>query len=70
MNGNYSLVFYDPHKHPCYECKERHATCHGTCQRYLEFEANRPRTPQNTFSARGKFKDPFHKKGRVIRRGT
>ena len=70
MNGNYSLVFYDPHKHPCYECKERHATCHGTCQRYLDFEANRPRTPQNTFSARGKFKDPFHKKGRVIRHGT
>ena len=38
MNGNYSLVFYEPKKHPCRDCTERNAYCHGTCERYKEFE--------------------------------
>lgn len=70
MNGNFCLGNYDPHKHPCYECTERNAYCHGTCERYKEFEANRPRTPRNLYNARGRMRDPFHKKGRVIRHGT
>lgn len=57
---------YDPRKHPCKDCTKRNATCHGTCEYYLEFERTRPRTPRNMYSVRGKFKDPFHKKGRVI----
>ena len=57
---------FDPHKHPCYGCAERNATCHGECQKYKDFEANRPRTPRNMYNARGKMKDVFHKKGRVL----
>lgn len=60
------FVNYDARKHPCYGCTKRNATCHGTCEEYLEFERTRPRTPQNTFNARGKLKDTFHKKGRVL----
>ena len=22
---------------PCYQCPDRHASCHGTCQRYLDW---------------------------------
>ena len=61
---------FDPRKHPCYGCTERNATCHGTCERYKEFESKRPRTPRNLYNARGRMRDPFHKKGRVIRHGT
>ena len=70
MTKNFNICNYDPRKHPCNGCQERNATCHGVCERYQEFERNRPRTPQNLHNARGKFKDPFHKKGRVIRHGT
>lgn len=69
MAFNRNVMNYDPGKHPCYECKKRHATCHGECEEYKDFEANRPRTPRNMYNARGKFKDPFHKKGRVIKHG-
>lgn len=68
MNNGF-LGNYDPRKHPCMNCQERNAYCHGVCERYKEFERNRPRTPQNLYNARGKFKDPFHKKGRVITNG-
>ena len=70
MNTNIVYMNYDPNKHPCRYCTERNAYCHGTCEKYLEFERNRPRVPRNQYSTKGKFKDPFHKKGRVIRRGT
>lgn len=70
MAFNNALMNYDPEKHPCRYCTQRNAFCHGTCEKYLEFERNRPRVPRNQYSAKGKFKDPFHKKGRVIRRGT
>ena len=70
MAFNGMLMNYDPEKHPCRYCTERNAYCHGTCERYKEFEANRPRTPRNLYNARGRMRDPFHKKGRVIRRGT
>lgn len=69
-NTNIVYMNYDPQKHPCRDCTERNAYCHGTCERYKEFEANRPRTPRNLYNARGRMRDPFHKKGRVIRRGT
>jgi len=69
MYINAKCMNYDPEKHPCRHCTERTPYCHGTCEKYLEFERNRPRNPRNTYNARGKFKDPFHKKGRVIRRG-
>ena len=42
----------------------------GVCEEYKEFERNRPRTPRNTWNARGKLKDIFHKKGRVITNGN
>ena len=61
---------YDPQKHPCRNCTKRTPTCHGECQEYKDFEAKRPRTPRNMYNAKGKMKDVFHKKGRVIRRGT
>ena len=57
---------FDPRKHPCYGCTERNATCHGTCEKYKEFESKRPRTPRNMYNAKGKMKDLFHKKGRVL----
>lgn len=70
MSNNQFFMNYDPRKHPCKDCPNRNAYCHGTCELYKEFERTRPRTPRNQWSARGKLKDPFHKKGRVIRRGT
>ena len=57
---------FDPRKHPCFGCTERNATCHGVCERYKEFESKRPRTPRNMYNAKGKMKDLFHKKGRVL----
>lgn len=57
---------FDPRKHPCFGCTERNATCHGNCERYKEFESKRPRTPRNMYNAKGKMKDLFHKKGRVL----
>lgn len=69
-NTNIVYMNYNPKNHPCRDCTERNAYCHGTCERYKEFEANRPRTPRNLYNARGRMRDPFHKKGRVIRRGT
>ena len=69
MNKNFNICNYDPRQHPCRYCNERNAYCHGTCEKYLEFERTRPRKPQNTYTKRGKMRDPFHKKGRVIRRG-
>ena len=64
--GNNNYMLYDPNKHPCKDCTERNAYCHGTCERYKEFERKRPRNPRNLYNARGKMRDPFHKKGRVI----
>jgi len=66
MTKDFNIMNFDPQKHPCRNCGKRHAYCHGQCEVYKEFERNRPRTPQNLYNARGKFKDPFHKKGRVI----
>ena len=63
---NAMIMCYDPSKHPCRNCDKRHAFCHGTCEKYLEFERNRPRNPRNMYNARGKMKDVFHKKGRVL----
>ena len=65
-NNNQLFMNYDPRKHPCKDCTKRNAYCHGVCEEYKEFEQNRPRTPRNMWSARGKLKDVFHKKGRVI----
>lgn len=66
MNNDMLFMNYDPRNHPCKECNERNAYCHGICEKYKEFERNRPRTPENLYNARGKMKDVFHKKGRVI----
>ena len=66
MNANIVYMNYDPNKHPCKNCDKRHAFCHGECQEYKDFEAKRPRTPQNLYNARGKLHDSFHKKGRVL----
>jgi len=66
--GNIVYMPFDPNKHPCKDCKERNAYCHGTCERYKEFERKRPRNPRNMYNAKGKMRDPFHKKGRVIKK--
>ena len=70
MNNDMLYMNYDPRKHPCKDCKKRHAYCHGECEEYKEFERTRPRNPRNSYNARGKMRDVFHKKGRVIRHGT
>ena len=70
-NNNCFFENYDPRKHPCFNCTKRHATCHGVCEDYKEFERTRPRKSiTNTYIESGKARDPFHRKGRVIRRGT
>ena len=28
-------------KNPCYKCPERHYKCHGECQKYIEWQAER-----------------------------
>lgn len=66
MNKNIAYMNYDPEKHPCRYCDKRHAFCHGECEIYKDFERNRPRNPRNLYNARGKMKDLFHKKGRVL----
>ena len=66
MGKNFNICNYDPREHPCRYCNERNAYCHGVCERYKEFERTRPKKPQNTYMESGKYKDPFHKKGRVI----
>ena len=66
MTKNFNICNYDPREHPCRNCTERNAYCHGTCERYIKFNETRPKKPQNTFSEPGKMKDPLHKKGRVI----
>ena len=63
---SFNLMVADTTKCPCKECDKRHALCHGTCKDYKEWEKTRPRTPRNLYNARGKMKDIFHKKGRVI----
>ena len=65
--ANILNMSYDPRKHPCNGCTERNAFCHGVCERYKEFERTRPRKPQNIYAPSGKMRDPFHKKGRVIK---
>ena len=64
-----SFVNYNPKSHPCYQCKERTATCHGHCVREKEFNENKPNKPPNVYSPSGNAKVSFHKKGRVIRHG-
>lgn len=66
---SFNLMVADNTKCPCRECDVRHAFCHGTCEKYKEWERSRPRTPRNLYNARGKMKDPFHKKGRIIKNG-
>ena len=66
MNNDMLFMNYDPRNHPCKDCTKRTATCHGECKEYKEFERNRPRTPRNLYNARGKMRDVFHKKGRVL----
>lgn len=61
---------YDPRNHPCKDCIERSAECHGKCERYKAFNEQRPKKPINLYHRAGKMRDTFHKKGRVIRRGT
>ena len=70
MNKNFEICNYDPRQHPCRYCTERNAYCHGTCERYKHFNETRPPKPTNTYIRAGKFSDPFHKKGRVIKRGN
>ena len=65
---NMMIMSYDPRKHPCKDCTNRTPTCHGECELYKEFERTRPRTPRNLYNARGRMRDIFHKKGRIIRR--
>ena len=31
---------------PCHECKERSATCHGNCERYLSWKTKRDKVLQ------------------------
>ena len=52
MNNDMLFMNYDPEKHPCRYCTQRNAFCHGTCEKYLEFERNRPRVPRNQYSAK------------------
>lgn len=66
MAYNFWTFNYDPHKCPCYECKERSVGCHGKCEKYKKFIDGRIKPQPNTYVERGKIKDPFHKKGRVI----
>lgn len=28
----------EPKQNPCYMCKDRTATCHGTCEKYLSWK--------------------------------
>lgn len=70
MANNNNLFFenYDPRKHPCHGCTKRNAYCHGTCEDYIKFNETRPKKPTKIYLEKGKMKDPFHKKGRVIKR--
>lgn len=68
MNNNYMYMNYDPRKHPCKDCKERTAYCHGHCDKEREFNESKPPKPTNTYCASGRMRDNFHKKGRVITR--
>ena len=48
LNGSNSVyvpwTFNDnPKKCPCYGCEERHASCHGSCQKYKEWQEARPK---------------------------
>lgn len=61
-----SFTNYNPKSHPCYQCKERNAECHGHCERERIFNENKPKRPQNVFSESGNAKISFHKKGRII----
>ena len=61
-----SFTNYNPKLHPCYQCKERNAECHGHCERERIFNENKPKRPQNVFSESGNAKISFHKKGRII----
>lgn len=47
---------YNPKKHPCWDCKERSAECHGKCEKYAEFEKNKKKPVGNQFSPMGKAK--------------
>jgi hypothetical protein len=66
MRKNFNICNYDPREHPCRNCDKRHAFCHGECELYKEFNATKPKKPQNTYVEMGKCKDPFHKKGRIL----
>ena len=61
-----SFTNYNPKTHPCYQCKERNATCHGHCERERIFNENKPKKQPNIYMEMGKLKDNFHKKGRII----
>ena len=69
---NQLLMNYNPKSHPCYQCKERNATCHGHCERERIFNENKPKKVYTSTYVENtrKVHDPFHKKGRVIRHGT
>lgn len=71
-NNDLLFMNYDPRKHPCKDCQKRHAYCHGHCEEERIFNENRPkRVVRNTYiNDTRKVKDPFHRKGRVIRHGT
>lgn len=71
MNNNYMYMNYDPRKHPCKDCKERHAFCHGHCDKEREFNETKPKKPKSYtwVNDTRKVHDPFHKKGRVITNG-
>ena len=42
--GNVPWSFYfNTNMCPCKDCKDRHATCHGSCEKYKEWQENRPK---------------------------
>lgn len=69
MNNDMLFMNYDPRKHPCKDCTERHAYCHGHCEREKAFNESRPKKKPSSYIDYKKMKDPFHKKGRVIKHG-
>lgn len=44
---------YNPSNCPCKECKERTVGCHGTCNKYKEWQDKRPKKTNTYISHKG-----------------
>lgn len=51
MSDVFWSFHYNPNSCPCRDCKERAVGCHGTCQKYKDWQATR-KPYLNTYSER------------------